>query len=183
MSVPRCGICSAPTMVGSICRTHWDRLAGTAETTGLLARAAEIAPVLETGAAKGGESVTRSTTITMPISVPVMEAKTALSDALADALRVVCPGVPRLVVRDAVALLRVHRKRLQGSYAAPVLLLELEPAVAQAVAAVDKPRGRMTIPGPCRECGPSMLHPVGGMLACDRCDARMSIGDVRRAVA
>lgn len=183
MSVPRCGICSAPTMVGSICKAHWDRLAGTAETTGLLARAAEIAPVLDTGAAKGGESVTRSTTITMPISVPVMEAKTALMDALAGALRVVCPGVPRLVVRDAVALLWAHRARLRGSYAAPVLLLELEPAVAQAVSAVDKPQGRMTIPGPCRECGPSMLHPVGGMLACDRCGETHTVGEIRKAVA
>lgn len=177
MSVPRCGICNAPSMTGPLCRDHLARLED------LLGRAVDIAPVLATGAAKGGESVVRSTTVTMPISVPVMDAKTALSDALAGALRVICPGVPRLVVRDAVALLRAHRKRLQGSYAAPVLLAELEPAVAQAVQAVDKPRGRMTIPGPCRECGPSMLHPVGGMLACDRCGEQHSIGDIRRAVA
>lgn len=175
MSVPRCGICSAPSMTGPLCKTHCERL------DVLLDRADDIAPVLATGAAKGGESVVRSTTITMPISVPVMDAKTALSDALAGAVRVICPGVPRLVVRDAVALLRAHQKRLRGSYAAPVLLAELEPAVAQAVTAVDKPRGRMTIPGPCRECGPSMLHPVGGMLACDRCDERHTVGEVRRA--
>lgn len=177
MSLARCGICNAPSMAGPICRDHWGRLLE------LMDRARSLAPVLELGAAKGGEQVVRSTTSPMPISVPVMDAKRALGDALSDAQRVICPGVPRLVVRDAVALLHAHEGRLRGSYAAPVLLAELEPAVAQAAQAVDIPRGRMTIPGPCRECGPSMLHPVDGMLACDRCGERHSIGDIRRAVA
>lgn len=177
MSIARCGICNAPSMTGPICNTHWGRLVE------VMDRAVDIAPVLATGAAKGGEQVVRSTTITMPISVPVMDAKTALGDALSAAIRVVCPGVPRLVVRDAVALLRVHERRLRGSYAAPVLLADLEPAVAQAVQAVDTPRGRMTIPGPCRECGPSMLHPVGGMLACDRCGEKHTVGEIRAGVA
>jgi hypothetical protein len=146
-------------MTGPICRDHWGRLVD------VMSRAADLAPVLEQGAAKGGEQVVRSTTSPMPISVPVMDARAALGEALAAAQRVICPGVPRLVIRDAVRLLRAHEARLRGSYAAPVLLADLEPAVAQAVAAVDIPRGRMTIPGPCRECGPSMLHPVGGMLA------------------
>lgn len=180
MSVSRCGLCNAPTLTGSICRTHWARLAG---AEGLLERAAELGPTLDQGPARSGEKVRRSTTSPMPISVPVMDARTALGDALAAAQRVICPGVPRLVIRDAVRLLRAHAKRLQQSYAAPVLLAELEPAVAQAVTAVDKPRGRMSIPGPCRECGPSMLHPASGMLACDRCGERMTISDVRRAVA
>lgn len=182
MSVGRCGICGAPTMTGAICRRDWARLLE------LLDRAADIAPVLDTGAAKGGEAVVRSTTVTMPISVPVMDAKTALGDALAGALRVICPGVPRLAPVDAVALLWAHAMpagkklgALHRSYAAPVLLAELEPAIAQAVQAVDIPRGRMSIPGVCRDCGPSMLHPVGGMLACDRCGERMTIGEVRRA--
>ncbi|MDN5687090.1 MAG: hypothetical protein L0G94_10525 [Brachybacterium sp.] len=164
-------------MTGAICRRDWERLLA------LLDRARDIAPVLAQGAAKSGETVVRSTTIPLPISVPVMEAKTALSDALAGALRVICPDLPRLVSVDAVRLLRAHQARLQQSYAAPVLLAELEPAVAQAVQAVDKPRGRMTIPGPCRECGPSMLHPVGGMLACDRCGERHTVGEIRAGVA
>lgn len=177
MSLARCGICNAPSMTGPICASHWARLLD------LMDRARALAPVLEQGPARGGERVARSTTSPMPISVPVMDARTALGDALAAAQRAICPGVPRLVVRDAVGLLRVHGGRLRGSYAAPVLLADLEPAVATAVAAVDIPRGRMSIPGPCRECGPSMLHPVGGLLACDRCGERMTVGEVRRAVA
>lgn len=177
MSVPRCGICNAPSMTGPLCSDHLARLED------LLDRAPDVAASLAGGAARGQADGPRSTTVGLPISVPVMEAKTALGDALAAAIRVVCPGVPRLVVRDAVALLHAHNKRLQGSYAAPVLLVDLEAAISQGVQAVDKPRGRMSIPGPCRECGPSMLHPVGGMLACDRCGAQHSIGDIRRAVA
>ena len=183
MSLARCGICNAPSMAGPICKTHWARLAGAPGAPGLLARAAELGPVLEQGAAKGGEQVIRSTTSPMPISVSVMDARTALGEALAAAQRVICPGVPRLVIRDAVRLLRAHSKRLRGSYAAPVLLAELEPAIAQAVQAVDIPRGRMTIPGPCRECGPSMLHPAGGMLACDRCGEKHTVGEIRKAAA
>ena len=177
MSLARCGICNAPSMTGPICVSHWSRLLE------LMDRAMSLAPVLEDGPARGGERVIRSTTSPMPVSVPVMDAKRALGGALAAAQRVICPGVPRLVIRDAVRLLRAHSKRLRGSYAAPVLLADLEPAVAQAVHAVDIPRGRMTIPGRCRECGPSMLHPVQGMLACDRCGERMTVGEVRRAVA
>ncbi len=177
MSLARCGICNAPSITGPICRDHWGRLLD------VMDRARSLAPVLEQGAAKGGEQVVRSTTSPMPISVPVMDAKRSLGDALVAAQRVICPEVPRLVVCDAVALLRAHSARLRGSYAAPVLLADLEPAVAQAVQAVDIPRGRMTIPGPCRECGPSMLHPVGGMLACDRCGERHTVGEVRRAAA
>lgn len=182
MSVGRCGYCGAPTMTGAICRRDWARLLE------LLDRAADIAPVLDTGAAKGGEAVGRSTTPALPISIPVLDAKTALGDALAAAIRVICPGVPRLAPVDAAVLLRAHARpvgdklgALHRSYAAPVLLVELEPAISQAVQAVDIPRGRMSIPGRCRECGPSMLHPVGGMLACDRCDERMTIGEVRHA--
>lgn len=176
MSVPRCGICNAPSMTGPLCRDHLARLED------LLDRAPDVAESLAGGAARGPESDgSRSTTVPLPISVPVMEAKAALSDALATAIRVVCPGVPRLVVRDATALLRVHSKRLQGSYAAPVLLVDLEAAISQGVQAVDKPRGRMSVPGKCRECGPSMLHLVGGLLECDRCEVRMSIGEVRAA--
>lgn len=177
MSLARCGICNAPSMAGPICRDHWGRLVD------VMGRAAALAPVLEQGAAKGGEQVVRSTTSPMPISVPVMDARTALGEALVAAQRVICPGVPRLMIRDAVRLLRAHSKRLRGSYAAPVLLADLEPAVAQAVQAVDIPRGRMAIPGPCRECGPSMLHPVQGMLACDRCGEKHTVGEIRKAVA
>lgn len=173
MSVPRCGICSAPSMHGPICRAHWDRLEQ------LLDRAPDVAASLAGGAARGQSNGPRSTTVGLPISIPVMEAKAALGDALAAALRVICPGVPRLVVRDATALLQAHGARLRGSYAAPVLLAELEPAIAQGVQAVDKPRGRMSIPGPCRACGPSMLHPVGGMLACDRCGEKYTVGEIR----
>jgi hypothetical protein len=175
MSLARCGICNAPSMAGPICARHWARLED------VMARAVDIAPVLATGAAKGGESVTRSTTVTMPISVPVMDAKRALGDVLYAAQAVICPGVPRLVVRDAVGLLRAHRARLRQSWAAPVLLADLEPAVAQAVQAVDKPRGRMSIPGRCRECGPSMLHLAQGALVCDRCGSQMTISEVRGA--
>ena len=175
MSVGRCGICGAPTLTGAVCRAHWARLEE------LLDRAPDVAASLARGAARGQVDGPRSTTVALPISVPVMEAKTALGDALAAAIRVVCPGVPRLVVRDAVALLRAHRRRLRGSYAAPVLLVDLEAAISQGVRAVDKPRGRMSVPGRCRECGPSMLHLVGGLLECDRCEARMSIGEVRAA--
>lgn len=176
MSVPRCGICSAPSMTGPLCRDHLARLEE------LLDRAPDVAASLAGGAARGPESDgSRSTTAPLPISVPVMEAKTALGDALAAAVRVVCPGVPRLVVRDAVALLRAHSGRLRASFAAPVLLVDLEAAISQGVRAVDKPRGRMSVPGRCRECGPSMLHLVGGLLECDRCEARMSIGEVRAA--
>ena len=175
MSVGRCGICGAPTLTGAVCRAHWARLEE------LLDRAPDVAASLARGAARGQVDGPRSTTVALPISVPVMEAKEALGDALAAAIRVVCPGVPRLVVRDAVALLRAHRRRLRGSYAAPVLLVDLEAAISQGVRAVDKPRGRMSVPGRCRECGPSMLHLVGGLLECDRCEARMSIGEVRAA--
>ena len=175
MSVGRCGICGAPTLTGAVCRAHWARLEE------LLDRAPDVAASLARGAARGQVDGPRSTTVALPISVPVMEAKTALGDALAAAIRVVCPGVPRLVVRDAVALLRAHKRRLQGSYAAPVLLVDLEAAISQGVQAVDKPRGRMSVPGKCRECGPSMLHLVGGLLECDRCSERMSIGEVRAA--
>lgn len=175
MSVPRCGICDAPSMTGPLCRDHLARLEE------LLDRAPDVAASLARGAARGQVDGPRSTTVALPISVPVMEAKEALGDALAAAIRVVCPGVPRLVVRDAVALLRAHRRRLQGSYAAPVLLVDLEAAISQGVRAVDKPRGRMSVPGRCRECGPSMLHLVGGLLECDRCSERMSIGEVRAA--
>lgn len=176
MSVPRCGICNAPSMTGPLCRDHIGRLED------LLDRAPEVAASLAGGAARGPESGgSRSTTAPLPISVPVMEAKRALGDALYGAQRVICPGVPRLVVRDAVALLRAHSRRLRASYAAPVLLVDLEAAVGQGVRAVDKPRGRMSVPGRCRECGPSMLHLVGGLLECDRCSERMSIGEVRAA--
>lgn len=182
MSLARCGICNAPSMAGPICREHWTRLLA------VLDRAIDIAPVLDTGAAKGGESVVRSTTITMPISVPVMEARKVLGDALTAAQAVILPGVPRLSPVSAAGLLRAHARpvkvgmpALQRSWVAPVLLAELEPAVAQAVQAVDIPRGRMAIPGPCRECGPSMLHPAGGMLACDRCGEKHTVGEVRRA--
>lgn len=169
-------------MTGAVCRRDWARLLE------LLDRVPDVAESLAMGAARGGESVVRSTTAALPISVPVMDAKTALSDALAAALRVICPGMPRLASVDAVALLQAHARpageklgALHRSYAAPVLLAELEPAIAQAVQAVDIPRGRMSIPGPCRDCGPSMLHPVGGMLACDRCGERHTVGEVRNA--
>ena len=175
MSVPRCGSCDAPSMTGPLCRDHLERLEE------LLDRAPEVAAALDGGAARAPADGPRSTPVPLPISVPVMEAKTALGDALAAAIRVVCPGVPRLVVRDATALLRAHSRRLRASYAAPVLLVDLEAAISQAVRAVDKPRGRMSVPGRCRECGPSMLHLVGGLLECDRCEARMSIGEVRAA--
>ena len=175
MSVGRCGICGAPTLTGAVCAMHWSRLEE------LLDRAPDVAASLDGGAARVPVNGPRSTTVSLPISIPVMEAKEALGAALAAAIRVVCPGVPRLVVRDAVALLRAHRRRLQGSYAAPVLLVDLEAAISQGVRAVDKPRGRMSVPGRCRECGPSMLHLVGGLLECDRCGARMSIGEVRAA--
>lgn len=175
MSVGRCGICGAPTLTGAVCRAHWARLEE------LLDRAPDVAASLARGAARGQVDGPRSTTVALPISVPVMEAKEALGDALAAAIRVVCPGVPRLVVRDAVALLRAHKRRLQGSYAAPVLLVDLEAAISQGVRAVDTPRGRMSVPGRCRECGPSMLHLVGGLLECDRCSERMTIGEVRAA--
>lgn len=178
MSVGRCGICGAPTLTGAVCRTHWARLED------LLDRAPDVAASLAGGAARGPESDgSRSTTAPLPISVPVMEAKKALSDALAAAIRVLCPGVPRLVVRDATALLRAHSGRLRASFAAPVLLVDLEAAISQGVRAVDKPRGRMSVPGRCRECGPSMLHLVGGLLECDRCEARMRIREVRRNTA
>lgn len=173
MSVPRCGICNAPSMTGPLCRDHLGRLED------LLDRAPDVAASLAGGAARGQADGPRSTTVGLPISVPVMEAKAALGDALHAAQRVICPGVPRLVVRDAVALLRAHGKRLQGSYAAPVLLVDLEAAISQGVQAVDKPRGRMSVPGRCRECGPSMLHLVGGVLECDRCAERMTIREVR----
>lgn len=176
MSLARCGICNAPSMTGPLCRDHLARLEE------LLDRAADVAASLAGGAARGPESGgSRSTTVGLPISVPVMEAKAALGDALHGAQRVICPGVPRLVVRDAVALLRAHSRRLHGSYAAPVLLVDLEAAISRGVRAVDKPRGRMSVPGRCRECGPSMLHLVGGLLECDRCSERMSIGEVRAA--
>src|SRR5699024_12145872 len=119
MSVGRCGICGAPTLTGAVCRAHWARLEE------LLDRAPDVAASLARGAARGQVDGPRSTTVALPISVPVMEAKTALGDALAAAIRVVCPGVPRLVGRDAVALLRAHSSRVRGSYAAPVLLVEL----------------------------------------------------------
>lgn len=162
-------------MADPICRRDW------ASLEALLDRVPDVAESLAMGAARGGESVVRSTTSGMPISIPVMDARAVLGGALAAALRVICPGVPRLVSVDAVRLLRAHAVRLRGSYAAPVLLAELEPAIAQAVQAVDIPRGRMSIPGPCRDCGPSMLHPVGGMLACDRCGERMTVREVRNA--
>ncbi|UVY83828.1 hypothetical protein NLU66_16700 [Brachybacterium sp. NBEC-018] len=176
MSVGRCGYCGAPTMTGAICPTHWARLVA------VLDRAASIAPVLEQGAAKGGESVVRSTTVGLPISLPVMDARTALTGALAGALRMICPGVPRLVVRDAVRLLRAHEAALRGSWVAPALLVELDAAVAAAVAAVDTPRGRQSVPGECRQCGPSSFDHVGGMrLRCWRCGEQHSVGEVRRA--
>lgn len=177
MSISRCEIrgCRRPTMTGVICATHWK------DMPALLDRAVEVHADLDGGPAKGGEQVARSTTSPMPVSIPVMDARTALGDALAAALAVICPGVPRLVPVDAVRLLRAHEKRLHGSYAAPLLMEDLTAAIRAAVQAVDIPRGRMSIPGRCRECGPSMLHPVGGMLACDRCDERMTIGEVRHA--
>lgn len=171
----RCGVCHAPTLTGAICATHWGRLTSTMD------RARDVAPMLDAGPARAGEVVRRLTTRPLPISVPVMEARAALSEALAAAVRELCPGVPRLVIPDAVRLLRAHEARLRGSWVAPVLLVELEPAVAAAVRAVDRPRGRMSVPGRCRECGPSMLHPVGGLLECDRCSARHTVGEVRRA--
>lgn len=175
MSAPRCGICNAPSMTGPLCRDHIGRL------DDLLDRAPDVAASLAMGAARSESDGPRSTTMPLPISVPVMEAKKALSDALAAAIRALWPEMPRLVVRDAVALLRTHSARLRGSYAAPVLLLDLDAAVAQGVQAVDKPRGRMSVPGRCRECGPSMLHLAQGSLVCDRCSEKMTIAEVRGA--
>jgi hypothetical protein len=47
-------------MTGPICRDHWGRLVD------VMSRAADLAPVLEQGAAKGGEQVVRSTTSPTP---------------------------------------------------------------------------------------------------------------------
>lgn len=181
MSIGHCEVkgCRWPTMTGVICQNHWHHLTGTHDTPGLLARAVELADTLDLGPARGGEKVRRSTTVPMPVSVPVMDARAALSDALADAQRVICPGVPRLVIRDAVRLLWAHRARLRQSYVAPLLLEDLEVATRRAVQAVDTPRGRMSVPGRCRDCGPGMMHPVQGVLACDRCGVHHSVGEVR----
>ena len=173
MGVGRCGICGAPTLTGAICQGHWGRLVD------VMGRAAQIYPDLTHGGRRHGEITRRSTAVPLPISVPVMEARTALSDAVVAAVGVICPGVPRLVTPDGLRLLWAHRARLRGSYAAPVLLADLEPAVAQAVAAIDIPRGRMSVPGRCRDCGPGMMHPVQGVLACDRCGVHHSVGEVR----
>lgn len=172
----QCQVCYKTVQRGVICDWDYARL----ETA--MDRAVDLYPDLISGhRRRHGESVRSSTDAAMPISVAVMDARTAVSEALHGAVSGLCRGVPRLVVPDAVRLLQGHGKRLRVSWVAPVLLLELEPAVAQASRAIDKPRGRMTIPGRCRECGPSMLHPVGGMLACDRCGEKHSVGEVRRA--
>lgn len=173
-----CQVCYKTVKRGVICDWDYARL----ETA--MDRAVDLHEDLESGhRRRHGETVGRSTTSPMPISVAVMDARTALSDALHGAVRGLLPGVPRLVVPDAVRLLQAHGKRVRESWVAPALLLELEPAVAQAARALDKPRGRMSVPGRCRECGPSMLHLAQGSLVCDRCGETHSIADIRRSVA
>lgn len=176
MSEPTCVICRKAVKHGVICAWDFARLEQT------LDRAEDLAPVLESGhRGRHGETVRASTAPGIPISVAVMDAKTALSDALHGAVRGIAPGMPRLAVLDAISFVRAHRGRVRSSWIAPTLLLELEPAVAQAARAIDTPRGRMSVPGRCRECGPSMLHLAGGGLVCDRCGESHTVGEVRRA--
>lgn len=176
MSRSVCVICRKEVQQGVICAWDFARLEET------LDRAEDLTPVLESGQrGRHGETVHASTAPGIPISIAVMDAKTALGEALHGAVRGIAPRMPRLAVLDAISFIRAHRGRVRPSWIAPTLLLELEPAVAQAARAIDTPRGRISVPGRCRECGPSMLHPVGGMLACDRCGERMTVGEVRRA--
>ncbi len=183
MSVPRCGWCSAPTMVGAICRDHWRELEA------LLDRCRGLEADLAASAARqtrSGETTGRSTTIPLPVNLDAVDARRALSDALDGALRplVVAMGDswPRLSIDGAVAALTAHRGRLRASWVAPVLYGDLLSAVPRAVS-VLQPRGRLMVRVPCPRCGGGPLSPVGGMLECRGCRERMTVAEVRGSTA
>lgn len=179
MSVGRCGICAAPTLTGAICATHWDEL------TRVLVSCMGLGGDLDAAARKQlrvgeRERVTGTATPGLPVNLDAVEARRALVACLSDAVRAVLGPFPALQFEDAVRLLNAHAERLRGSWAAPVLLVELGAAVRQA-RAVLQPRGRVSVSVPCPACGAVPLRPVGGALECAGCGVRSSIGEVRRA--
>lgn len=177
MSLGRCGLCAAPTLTGSICGTHWERLVDVLQSCLGLAGDLDAAARKEI---RVGERVARSTVPALPVNLDAVEARRAITGALAVAVRAVLGPFPVLRFEDAVRLLNAHYGRLRASWAAPVLLVDLEAAVRHA-RAVLQPRGRLTVSVPCPACAGGPLRPVGGSLECMACEVRSSIGEVRRA--
>lgn len=179
MSIGRCGICAAPTLAGAICNRHWADLG--AHLDRCVGLGADLRDAIGRRR-RTGESVGKSTAVPLPINVEAVDAARDLSDALHAALRAVLDSqgqFPRLTVDAATALLRAHHGALRGSWAAPVLLGDLQAAVPRAVAVVDIPKNRITVRVPCPSCGAGPLRPMAGQLECVKCRVRSSVGEVR----
>lgn len=178
MSDPRCGYCNAPTMTGCICRAHWSELLG------LLDRCAGLEADLASAIARRGrygETVAASSLHTgLPINTDAMDARRALMDALYGALRALGATERPATVDGAAEALRGREKALRGSWAAPVLLGDLEAALRPAVAATDKPKAQPGVRGRCPRCGArTFLRLVMGSFRCGQCREVVTMGEVR----
>lgn len=179
MSVPRCGYCDAPTMVGKICRAHWQALLQ------LLRRCRGLEADLGSAIARQGrhgEVVSRSTNPGLPINLAAVDVRRALLGVLCEAWQALGATGAARTVDSAAASILSRQSELQRSWVAPALLGDLEVLVPRAVAATDKPKRQPGVRSVCPRCGEHVfLRAVMGALECPSCRERSSIGEVRSA--